>query len=71
MTGTTLFEKIWTAHQVQALPGERAALVIDRMTLHELSGGYALRDLRAAGEKPRLRTRPTPTRQSRIPFSAG
>ncbi len=55
MSATTLFEKIWAAHQVQALPGDRAALVIDRMTLHELSGGYALRDMRVAGETPRLR----------------
>ncbi len=52
----TLFEKIWSAHQVGDLPGGRAALVIDRMTLHELSGGYALRDMQKAGEKPHLRS---------------
>ena len=55
MSGTTLFGKIWTAHQAGELPGGRVALVIDRMTLHELSGGYALRDLRAAGERPHMR----------------
>ena len=55
MSGTTLFEKIWAAHQAGELPGGRAALVIDRMTLHELSGGYALRDMETSGEKPHLR----------------
>jgi 3-isopropylmalate/(R)-2-methylmalate dehydratase large subunit len=54
--GTTLFDKIWTAHQVGDIPGGRAALVIDRMTLHELSGGYALRDMQTAGERPHMRT---------------
>ncbi len=53
---STLFEKIWSAHQVGDLPGGRAALVIDRMTLHELSGGYALRDMQKVGEKPHLRS---------------
>ena len=52
----TLFEKIWSAHQVGDLPGGRAALVIDRMTLHELSGGYALRDMQKVGEQPHLRS---------------
>ncbi|MBB6487113.1 3-isopropylmalate dehydratase large subunit [Rhizobium lusitanum] len=54
MRGETLFAKIWKRHQVADLPGDRAALLIDRMTLHELSGGYALRDMRAAGEMPSL-----------------
>ncbi len=53
---STLFEKIWSAHRVSDLPGGRAALVIDRMTLHELSGGYALRDMQKVGEKPHLRS---------------
>ncbi len=52
---TTLFDKIWSAHDVGELPGGRSTLVIDRMTLHELSGGYALRDMQAAGERPHLR----------------
>lgn len=56
MSAATLFEKIWATHQVSGFPGDRAALVIDRMTLHELSGGYALRDMRQAGETPRLRS---------------
>ncbi len=52
---TTLFDKIWSAHEVGELPGGRSALVVDRMTLHELSGGYALRDMQAAGKRPHLR----------------
>ena len=52
----TLFDKIWSAHQVGELPGGRAALIIDRMTLHELSGGYALRDMQQANETPHLRS---------------
>jgi 3-isopropylmalate/(R)-2-methylmalate dehydratase large subunit len=50
----TLFEKIWEAHQVAELPGARTVLVIDRVALHELSGGYALRDMMAGGERPCL-----------------
>lgn len=55
MSGVTLFERIWSGHTAGDLPGGRAALVIDRMALHELSGGYALRDMAKAGERPRLR----------------
>lgn len=54
MRHETLFEKIWDAHQVAGLPGARAALVIDRVALHELSGGYALREMMASGERPCL-----------------
>jgi 3-isopropylmalate/(R)-2-methylmalate dehydratase large subunit len=50
----TLFQKIWDAHQVADLAGARTALVIDRVALHELSGGYALRDMMAGGERPCL-----------------
>jgi 3-isopropylmalate/(R)-2-methylmalate dehydratase large subunit len=56
VSGATLFDKIWAAHQVGDIPGGRAALVIDRMTLHELSGGYALRDMQKSGETPHLRS---------------
>jgi 3-isopropylmalate/(R)-2-methylmalate dehydratase large subunit len=56
VSSATLFEKIWSAHQVRELPGDRAILVIDRMALHELSGGYALRDMQRAHEKPHLRS---------------
>ncbi len=55
MSGTTLFDKIWSAHEVSPLPGGRGAIVIDRMALHELSGGYALRDMQQNSEQPHLR----------------
>ncbi len=55
MTGASLFDKIWSAHVAASLEGDRAALVIDRMSLHELSGGYALRDMAASGLRPGLR----------------
>ncbi len=55
MTGRTLFDKIWTAHTVAALPGNRDAIVIDRMTLHELGGGIALRDMLRSGVAPTMR----------------
>ncbi len=56
MTGTTLFDKIWSAHTVAALPGNRDAVVIDRMTLHELGGGIALRDMMRSGVPPYMRS---------------
>ncbi len=47
----TLFEKIWETHQVADL-GDGAALVaIDRVLLHERTGGVALRSLSAAGHQ--------------------
>lgn len=55
MIGTTLFDKIWRAHTVAEFPGDRAAIVIDRMTLHELGGGVALQEMMASGSKPYLR----------------
>jgi len=55
VSGATLFDRIWAEHQVADFPGHRTALMIDRMALHELSGGYALRDMRKAGETPCLR----------------
>ena len=55
MTGACLFEKIWSSHAVVGFEGDRAALIIDRMSLHELSGGYALRDMKMFGERPGVR----------------
>ncbi len=55
LAGRTLFDKIWAAHEVQELPGGRAVIVIDRMTLHELSGGFALRSMLDSGVQPHVR----------------
>jgi hypothetical protein len=54
MSGSTFFDKNWSAHKAGDLPKGHAALVIDRVTLPEISGGYALRDMLHAGERPRL-----------------
>jgi 3-isopropylmalate/(R)-2-methylmalate dehydratase large subunit len=54
MSGQTLFDKIWSSHVVAELEGNRAVLLIDRIMLHEITGGYALRDMRARGERPAM-----------------
>lgn len=45
----SLFDKIWDAHAVAALPGDAALVLIDRVLLHERTGGVALKSLKAAG----------------------
>ena len=54
MSGLTLFDKVWNAHCIEDLGGGRGILVIDRVLLHEVTGGFALRDLEQAGLKPRM-----------------
>jgi len=44
----TLFEKLWRAHRVAALP-DGGLILIDRVLLHERTGGIALRSLAEAG----------------------
>ncbi len=46
----TLFEKIWRAHAVQPI-ADGALLLIDRVLLHERTGGVALRSLADVGRK--------------------
>ncbi len=45
----TLFEKIWDAHVVADLGDGAALIAIDRVLMHERTGGVALRSLAAAG----------------------
>ena len=47
--GRTLFEKLWQQHEIADLGGGVALLAIDRILLHERTGGVALQSLRAAG----------------------
>ncbi|PHY19712.1 3-isopropylmalate dehydratase large subunit [Caulobacter sp. BP25] len=49
MTGKSLFDKIWDAHAVQTLPGDAALILIDRVLLHERTGGVALKSLKSSG----------------------
>ncbi|MGY2736083.1 3-isopropylmalate/(R)-2-methylmalate dehydratase large subunit [Sphingomonas sp. UYP23] len=46
---STVFEKIWQAHRVLDLGGATALIAIDRVLLHERTGGVALQSLAAAG----------------------
>lgn len=45
----TLFEKIWSQHRVSALGDDTDLLLVDRVLLHERTGGIALKSLAEAG----------------------
>lgn len=45
MTALTAFEKLWRAHLVADLGGGTGLVLIDRILLHERTGGVALRSL--------------------------
>lgn len=47
--GRTIFEKIWDRHLVADLGGGTGLVLIDRVLLHERTGGVALESLAAAG----------------------
>ena len=49
MSGRTLFEKIWSAHEVAQLEDGAALVLIDRIFLHERTGAVALESLAEAG----------------------
>lgn len=49
MTARTLFDKLWDAHCVADLGGGTGLILIDRVMLHERTGGVALESLSAAG----------------------
>jgi 3-isopropylmalate/(R)-2-methylmalate dehydratase large subunit len=47
---TTLFEKLWSVHQIAPLP-DGGLILIDRVLLHERTGGIALQSLAQAGRR--------------------
>jgi 3-isopropylmalate/(R)-2-methylmalate dehydratase large subunit len=47
----TLFEKLWDLHAIMALDGDATLIAIDRVLLHERTGGVALESLEAAGHR--------------------
>lgn len=47
----TIFQKIWDTHRITALPGDTDLILIDRILLHERTGGIALRSLLERGHK--------------------
>ena len=53
MTGTTLYDKIWDAHLVDADSNGNSLLYIDRHLVHEVTSPQAFEGLRMAGRTPR------------------
>ncbi|MCF6219984.1 MAG: 3-isopropylmalate dehydratase large subunit [Robiginitomaculum sp.] len=53
MSALTLFEKLWQAHKVCSLDGGEDLLYIDRIFLHERTGGVALVSMAESGHKIR------------------
>ena len=47
----TLFEKIWAAHRIASLDSATDLIAIDRILLHERTGGIALRGIAESGRK--------------------
>jgi 3-isopropylmalate/(R)-2-methylmalate dehydratase large subunit len=50
-SGQTLAEKLWVQHRVTALGGGNDLIAIDRLLLHERTGGVALKSLGEAGRR--------------------
>ena len=53
--GTTLYDKIWDAHLVEARPGETPLIYVDRHLVHEVTSPQAFEGLRNTGRKVRRR----------------
>jgi len=51
--GTTLFDKVWSEHVVDSMPGGVDLLHIDRHLLHDLNGVGGLREIRRLGYRVR------------------
>ncbi len=49
----TLFDKIWESHHVATLDDQHDLLYVDRIFLHERTGGIALQDLAAGSRRVR------------------
>ena len=45
----TLFDKLWREHTVEELGADASLVLVDRVMLHERTGGVALKSLAAAG----------------------
>ena len=49
MTGRTMFDKIWNAHEIAVLTGGISLLHVDRHLIHDLEAGPDLARLEAKG----------------------
>ena len=67
----TLFDKLWDAHVVEALPGGDAILYVDRHLVHEVTSPQAFEGLRAAGRKVRSPERTLAVADHNVPTSPG
>jgi 3-isopropylmalate/(R)-2-methylmalate dehydratase large subunit len=51
--GTTLFDKVWSAHVIDSMPGGVDLIHIDRHLLHDLNGVGGFREMRRLGYRVR------------------
>ncbi len=63
----TLFQKIWDAHVVHAMPGGPALLYIDLHLVHEVTSPQAFEGLRLAGRRVRRPARTLATVDHNVP----
>ena len=68
--GKTLYEKIWDAHVVEALPSGDTVLYIDRHLVHEVTSPQAFDGLRLAGRKVRRPDLTFATADHNVPTTA-
>jgi len=69
MAAKTLYQKLWDAHLVDALPGGEALIYIDLHLIHEVTSPQAFAGLRAAGRKLRRPDRTLAVADHNIPTS--
>ncbi len=69
--GTTLFERIWESHVVDAPPGEPALLYVDLHLVHEVTSPQAFEGLRLAGRAVRRPDLTLATMDHNVPTEPG
>jgi 3-isopropylmalate/(R)-2-methylmalate dehydratase large subunit len=69
--GTTLFERIWESHVVDATPGEPALLYVDLHLVHEVTSPQAFEGLRLAGRTVRRPELTIATMDHNVPTEPG
>jgi 3-isopropylmalate/(R)-2-methylmalate dehydratase large subunit len=67
MAAKTLYQKLWDAHLVDALPGGEALIYIDLHLIHEVTSPQAFAGLRAAGRQLRRPDRTLAVADHNIP----
>lgn len=67
----TLFDRLWEGHVVARAPGEPDLIAIDRILLHERTGGVALKSLAEKGYAPRAAGRTVAVMDHVVSFREG